>query len=301
MKNGFSNHIRSNIVGYVALFVALSASAYALPGKNTVDTGDIANGQVRSRDIGTGQVRVTDLADGSVTSAKVADNSLTGADVAESSLGQVPSAQAADTATSATSANTAGDANTLDGIDSTGFLVTNAQAGGDLGGPLSNLQIASNAVGTNEVDASLTGADIANAPSGSDQVNADTIDGTDGSDLIRRDDNQSTLGRDIPGFFSYFMDTGGTNTFEFGRFEIRATGVAGQFKVCANAGITHSYVLYLNGVRSAQTAQVNSNCTTTFNAGDDGDFEISGDALIVFGVSANGSANSDYNLIGFQL
>jgi hypothetical protein len=182
MGNGISQHIRGNVVGYVALFFALSASAYALPGTNTVDTGDIVNGQVRSPDIGAGQVGTTDLANnsvnsvkvannsltggdiangkvsvldlatGSVNSSKVADNSLTGADVAESTLGQVPSAQ---------NATTAANADTLDSLNSTDFLGTNSQAGGDLGGPLSNLQIAGNAVGTSEVaDNSLTGGDV---------------------------------------------------------------------------------------------------------------------------------------------
>jgi hypothetical protein len=99
MGNGISQHLRGNVVGYVALFFALTASAYALPGTNTVDTGDIVNGQVKSPDIGTGQVGSTDLANGSVNSAKVADNavgtsevadnSLTGGDVDESTLAGV--------------------------------------------------------------------------------------------------------------------------------------------------------------------------------------------------------------------
>jgi hypothetical protein len=82
MGNGISQHIRGNVVGYVALFFALSASAYALPGTNTVDTGDIVNGQVRSPDIGAGQVGTTDLANNSVNSLKVANNSVTGGDIA---------------------------------------------------------------------------------------------------------------------------------------------------------------------------------------------------------------------------
>jgi hypothetical protein len=155
MGNGISQHIRGNVVGYVALFFALSASAYALPGANTVDSADIVNGQVRTRDIGAGQVGTTDLANGSVGSGKVADNSLNGVDVAESTLGQVPSA------VTATSATTAANADTLDSLNSTDFLGTNAQAGGDLGGPLSSLQIAGNTVGTSEVaDNSLTGGDV---------------------------------------------------------------------------------------------------------------------------------------------
>lgn len=50
--------------------------AQALPGKNTVDSGDIINGQVKTKDLGANAVK----------SPKVADNSLTGSDIAESSL-----------------------------------------------------------------------------------------------------------------------------------------------------------------------------------------------------------------------
>lgn len=72
-----SHHLRNNVVGYVALFLALTAGAYAagLP-KNSVKSKQIKNGQVRAADIGPGAV------DGS----KVADDTLTGADVLEASL-----------------------------------------------------------------------------------------------------------------------------------------------------------------------------------------------------------------------
>lgn len=94
MKRRASQHIRGNIVGYVALFFALSASAYALPGTNTVDSGDIINGQVKSPDIGAGQVGRADLGTDSVNSAKVAANSLTGQDINELSLKGLVTGQA---------------------------------------------------------------------------------------------------------------------------------------------------------------------------------------------------------------
>jgi hypothetical protein len=112
------NHIRSNVVGYVALFFALSGgAAYALDGSNTVFSDDLVDDQVRSVDVrndsltggglapadlrpgavGTSEVANNslggvDIANDAVNSAKVADESLTGGDVAESTLGQVPSA-----------------------------------------------------------------------------------------------------------------------------------------------------------------------------------------------------------------
>jgi hypothetical protein len=77
----FSSHIRSNVIGYVALFVALSGVAYAndgpLAGQNTVGSADIIDGEVYNQDIKAS----------SVGSGKVIDNSLTGNDLAAKSVG----------------------------------------------------------------------------------------------------------------------------------------------------------------------------------------------------------------------
>src|SRR5437763_4383158 len=80
------HHIRTNVVGYLALFIALSATAYALPGRNTVDSGDIKTGQIKTRNLARGTVTKSKLAPNSVDSSKVTDNSLTGADINESTL-----------------------------------------------------------------------------------------------------------------------------------------------------------------------------------------------------------------------
>jgi hypothetical protein len=110
------NHIRSNVVGYIALFLVVTGgTAQALDGTNTVFSDDIVNGEVQGQDIGPGAVTSTKLGPDSVGSTRVIDNSLKGADVDETSFGQVPSAA------SATSASTAGDANLLDGRDSSSF------------------------------------------------------------------------------------------------------------------------------------------------------------------------------------
>jgi len=43
-------HIRANVIGYVALFLALSAGAYAAGlAPNSVDSTHIVNGEVRKR------------------------------------------------------------------------------------------------------------------------------------------------------------------------------------------------------------------------------------------------------------
>jgi hypothetical protein len=145
MSAKLRTHIRSNIIGYVALFFALSTgSAVALNGSNTVFTDDIVNDQVYSADVrndtlsggglaaadlksgsvGTSEVAADslgagDLAPSSVGTSEVANDSLTGTDVSEPSLGQVPSASNADT---------------LDGMGSGNFLSTSD--GGSVYGPV---------------------------------------------------------------------------------------------------------------------------------------------------------------------
>jgi hypothetical protein len=64
------------IVGFMALVIALSGTAGALPGINSVDSRDIKNGQVKRKDI----------AKNAVNGRKVANRSLTGADVRDGSL-----------------------------------------------------------------------------------------------------------------------------------------------------------------------------------------------------------------------
>ena len=64
MGGQIRDHIRGNVVGYLALFLfAMSGSAAALDGSDTVFTDDIVDGQVKTADIGTGQVRSVDVAD----------------------------------------------------------------------------------------------------------------------------------------------------------------------------------------------------------------------------------------------
>ena len=112
MSAKLRTHIRSNIIGYVALFFALSTgSAVALSGSNTVFSDDITDNEVKTADVRNdtltgGGLAAPDLKPSSVGASEVAANSLNGADINESGLGIVPNA------------------NQLDGIDSTGFLAS---------------------------------------------------------------------------------------------------------------------------------------------------------------------------------
>ncbi len=83
MFGRISNYLRDNVLGVLALFVALCAGAYA---------AGLPKDSVKSRQIKAGAVRQSDLAANSVIGEKVVDDSLTGSDVDESSL-KLPAVQ----------------------------------------------------------------------------------------------------------------------------------------------------------------------------------------------------------------
>src|SRR4051794_30849613 len=84
------------IVAIIALFAALTGSAYAALGKNTVGSK-----QLKAKAVTTGKI-----ANNAINGNKVAPNSLSGEDINLSALGTVPNA---------TSAASAGNANTVGG------------------------------------------------------------------------------------------------------------------------------------------------------------------------------------------
>jgi len=96
-------------VAFVALLAALTGTAVALPGSNTVTSGDITNSAVKTQDIKNSTVRGRD----------VRNNTLTGSDINEGSLGTVPAATRAGSANSASfagGASIAGVAASVSGI-----------------------------------------------------------------------------------------------------------------------------------------------------------------------------------------
>jgi hypothetical protein len=89
MSKVIRNHLRSNVVGYVALFIALGGTAYAA---NTVGSGDIIDNQVFSSDVrndtlGGGGLAAVDLAPDSVGSSEVASNAIGGSEIATGAVG----------------------------------------------------------------------------------------------------------------------------------------------------------------------------------------------------------------------
>jgi hypothetical protein len=94
-------HIRSNVIGYLALFAALSGTAYAidgpLPGQDQVGSQDIINGEVKALDVGGNAVRSAevmdetlggaDIAPGAISSSEVINGTLSAADLGSNSAG----------------------------------------------------------------------------------------------------------------------------------------------------------------------------------------------------------------------
>jgi len=107
----------TTVIAMLALFLAVGgATAIALPGTNSVDSGDIRNGQVKTKD----------LRNNSVSSAKVKPDTLNGGDINESSLSTVPSANNANNADSANQADQATNAGTVDGDDADDLRTSSA-------------------------------------------------------------------------------------------------------------------------------------------------------------------------------
>jgi hypothetical protein len=102
----------ANLTSTLCLVLVLGGTAYATHpgGTNTISSGDIINGEVRSVDIATNAVTTADIAANAVTSAKIADGSVTGADVANNSIASADVAN-----NSIAGADVA--SNTLDGLD----------------------------------------------------------------------------------------------------------------------------------------------------------------------------------------
>lgn len=125
----------TTVVAYLALFVAIGGTAAALPGKNTVNSGDVVNETLKTADLKDGAaVQGSDVIDGSVANDDLADDSVRRDQIQE------------------------------DGVDAE-EIATSAVTEDEIGfAAVEQGELADNAVGTGEiVDLGVTGADIAAA------------------------------------------------------------------------------------------------------------------------------------------
>ena len=153
------------VVAYLALFVALGGSAYAV---NTISSADIVDGEVKSVDVGDSEIKSADVKDQSLTTfdvstflgADVVDGTLTGADVGDNSL-----------AINDIGSESVGADEVLNNSLLSSDLSTDS-AGGD--------EIASQSVGADEVvNNSLLSSDLSTSSVGSDEVTNDSLTGAD--------------------------------------------------------------------------------------------------------------------------
>jgi hypothetical protein len=149
---------RHTVVTTAAILIAFGGTAVALPGKSTVDSGDIKNSSVKSVDVKDNSLRSVDLADGSVAAADIASDAITGAQIATDAV------RAAEIAADAVGATEIA----ADAVGATEIAADAVGASEIATGAVGKDEVSAFAVGTNEVDNfDLTAIDV-----GSDTGNA---------------------------------------------------------------------------------------------------------------------------------
>ena len=162
MSKTIRAHLRSNVVGYVAIFLfAMSATAIALPGSNTVFTDDIVNGEVQSPDIGTNEVTSADIANGTVATQDMATDGVTNPDIADDAVGTAEIGDGEVTSADVFDAS-------LTGVD----LANNSVSGDDIQNEtLTTNDLQGNSVQTDEIENETIGSsDIGPAAVGASEV-----------------------------------------------------------------------------------------------------------------------------------
>jgi uncharacterized protein DUF5907 len=143
MLSKLSGHVRHNVVGYIALFFAVTGVAYAAGGI-PMKSGDPASGDL------TGTYPGPTIAANKVDSAKVNDGSLTAADIAAANKdGAAGTPSLRTLGTGAQQAVAGNDARLSDARTPAGA------AGGDLSGSYPNPTIADGAVGTEKFSSTI--------------------------------------------------------------------------------------------------------------------------------------------------
>ena len=198
------NHIRSNVIGYVALFVAMTGTAVALPGTNTVFTDDIVQGEVKSADLADDSVNGGKLRNNSTASRHVVNNSLESEDILDGAVGT---------------------ADLADGSVDSAKVLDDTQAGGGLG----PTDLAANSVGASEIASDAVNAtEIANDTIDSGEIVDFGLSNQDIGVLFAEVNTDATLANSSGGVTSARIGAVGTGNYEvdFGRDVSNCTAVA---------------------------------------------------------------------------
>jgi hypothetical protein len=163
MRN-LNDHLSyANVVSTLCLFLVLGGGAYAaatISGRDIVDnsvgSADLRNNGIRGKDIGNGTITTGDVKDGSLLAIDFKPGLLPAS--AAGSAGQPGTNGSSETAeqllTKLETIDGSGsgvDADLLDGQDGSAFVTGEDDAGGDLVGTFSNLQIAPDTIGRSEL------------------------------------------------------------------------------------------------------------------------------------------------------
>lgn len=207
MSSRIAGHLRGNFVGYIAVFIALSGTAYAvdgpLQGQDQVGSEDIINNEVKREDLGPDAVRTANVLDNELRGADIAADTLTGADIANtSSLGGAEisedllfnddSLTAEDLAENAVGTTEVAPDSLLN-FDLAPGSVTSSEI---LDGGVSSADLGGDSVGSSEVAPNaLTSSDIGTDSVGSSEVADGTIRGIEVLDgtLGSADINESSV------------------------------------------------------------------------------------------------------------
>jgi hypothetical protein len=181
-----SDHVRSNVWGIAAMFVALTGTAYAmdgpLPGQNQVGSADIINGEVLDQDIGAGQVKSAQIAANAIGSGKVADGSLMGADLATDAISDDtlnPLTGSTRIAANAVKESELGDSSVF-----SSEVAPNSLTGADIAtNSIGGVDIADESIGSaHRGPRSVGGGEVANDSLGGADINESTLTALDGHD-----------------------------------------------------------------------------------------------------------------------
>jgi hypothetical protein len=197
-------HLRNNVIGYVALFFALTmGTAYATHpgGANTISTDDIIDGEVRQADIQNGTVTTADISNSNgVRSEDVLDDTDPLGGLAAVDLGpaSVASSELAPNAVgsgsvqdgSLLSADLADEAVTNAKIDN--FSVSNSKI---LSSAVTSSKIATGAVTQSDIATNgVAGAEIVNSSVRAEDINADAVGASELRPIVTRVANVTVFG-----------------------------------------------------------------------------------------------------------